>query len=62
MTIRQRGREGICESQFWVDGTFYQFTFNGKSGRSRSSAVPAPRRTWPILLLVRVVRGISSSL
>ena len=33
MTIRQRGREGICESQFWVDGTFYQFTFNGKSGR-----------------------------
>jgi integrase len=33
MTIRQRGKEGICESQFWVDGTFYQFTFNGKSGR-----------------------------
>jgi integrase len=33
MTIRQRGREGICESQFWIDGTFYQFTFNGKSGR-----------------------------
>lgn len=33
MTIRQRGKEGICESQFWVDGTFYQFTFNGKGGR-----------------------------
>lgn len=33
MTIRQRGREGICESQFWVDGTFYQFTFNGKDDR-----------------------------
>ena len=33
MTIRQRGREGICESQFWIDGTFYQFTFNGKSDR-----------------------------
>ena len=33
MTIRQRGKEGICESQFWVDGTFYQFTVNGKSGR-----------------------------
>jgi integrase len=33
MTIRQRGKEGICESQFWVDGTFYQFTFNGKDGR-----------------------------
>src|SRR5258708_6816203 len=33
MTIRQRGREGICESQLCVDGTFYQFTFNGKSGR-----------------------------
>lgn len=33
MTNRQRGKEGICESQFWVDGTFYQFTFNGKSGR-----------------------------
>ncbi len=33
MTIRQRGKEGICESQFWIDGTFYQFTFNGKSGR-----------------------------
>lgn len=30
MTIRQRGKEGICESQFWVDGEFYQFTFNGK--------------------------------
>ncbi|HKP37584.1 MAG TPA: tyrosine-type recombinase/integrase [Pyrinomonadaceae bacterium] len=33
MTIRQRGKEGICESQFWVDGTFYQFTFNGKNDR-----------------------------
>ena len=33
MTIRQRGKEGICESQFWVDGTFYQFTFNGKKGQ-----------------------------
>jgi integrase len=33
MTIRQRGKDGICESQFWVDGTFYQFTFNGKNGR-----------------------------
>jgi integrase len=33
MTIRQRGKEGICESQFWVDGTFYQFTFNGKKGK-----------------------------
>ena len=32
MTIRQRGSEGICESQFWVDGDFYQFTFNGKKG------------------------------
>jgi integrase/recombinase XerD len=32
MTIRQRGKEGICESQFWVDGEFYQFTFNGKKG------------------------------
>jgi integrase len=32
MTIRQRGREGICESQFWIDGEFYQFTFNGKKG------------------------------
>ncbi len=30
MTIRQRGSEGICESQFWIDGEFYQFTFNGK--------------------------------
>jgi hypothetical protein len=30
MTIRQRGSEGVCESQFWVDGEFYQFTFNGK--------------------------------
>src|SRR5260370_6824421 len=33
MTIRQRGKEGICESQFWIDGTFYQFTFNGKNER-----------------------------
>jgi integrase len=33
MTIRQRGKEGICESQFWIDGTFYQFTFNGKDDR-----------------------------
>jgi hypothetical protein len=33
MTIRQRGKEGICESQFWVDGAFYQFTLNGKNGR-----------------------------
>ncbi|HEY8224867.1 MAG TPA: tyrosine-type recombinase/integrase [Pyrinomonadaceae bacterium] len=33
MTIRQRGREGICESQFWMDGEFFQFTFNGKNGR-----------------------------
>ena len=32
MTIRQRGREGICESQFWIDGEFHQFTFNGKKG------------------------------
>lgn len=32
MTIRQRGKEGICESQFWVDGEFHQFTFNGKKG------------------------------
>ena len=32
MTIRQRGKEGICESQFWMDGEFYQFTFNGKKG------------------------------
>jgi hypothetical protein len=30
MTIRQRGKEGICESQFWIDGKFHQFTFNGK--------------------------------
>ena len=33
MTIRQRGKEGICESQFWVDGTFYQSTLNGKDGK-----------------------------
>jgi hypothetical protein len=33
MTIRQRGKEGICESQFWIEGTFYQFTFNGKDDR-----------------------------
>src|SRR5687767_2361739 len=33
MTIRQRGKEGICESQFWIDGNFYQFTFNGKNDR-----------------------------
>lgn len=32
MTIRQRGKEGICESQFWIDGEFHQFTFNGKKG------------------------------
>jgi integrase len=32
MTIRQRGKEGICESQFWMDGEFHQFTFNGKNG------------------------------
>lgn len=32
MTIRQRGKEGICESQFWMEGEFYQFTFNGKRG------------------------------
>jgi hypothetical protein len=32
MTIRQRGKEGICESQFRVGGEFYQFTFNGKKG------------------------------
>lgn len=32
MTIRQRGKEGICESQFLIDGEFYQFTFNGKKG------------------------------
>ncbi|MGH3147534.1 MAG: hypothetical protein ACRDTR_17190, partial [Rubrobacter sp.] len=32
VTIRQRGREGVCESQFWIDGEFYQFTFNGKKG------------------------------
>ena len=30
MTIRQRGKEGICSSEFWVEGEFYQFTFNGK--------------------------------
>ena len=32
MTIRQRGKEGICESQFWIDGEFHQFTFNGEKG------------------------------
>ena len=32
MIIRQRGSEGICESQFWIDRDFYQFTFNGKKG------------------------------
>jgi integrase len=30
MTIRQRSRRGFCSSQFWIDGQFYQFTFNGK--------------------------------
>ncbi|MEA2172494.1 MAG: hypothetical protein QOD00_86 [Blastocatellia bacterium] len=32
MTIRQRGKEGICSSEFWIDGEFHQFTFNGKKG------------------------------
>lgn len=32
MTIRQRGKQGICEAQFWIEGDFYQFTFNGKKG------------------------------
>jgi integrase len=32
MTIRQRSKEGICSAEFWVDGEFYQFTFNGKKG------------------------------
>src|SRR5436309_532547 len=30
MTIRQRSRGGFCSTQFWIDGEFYQFTFNGK--------------------------------
>src|ERR1041385_3729142 len=33
MTIRRRGQQGICESQFWLDRVFYQFTFNGKKGQ-----------------------------
>src|SRR5260370_21314035 len=33
MTVRQRGKEGICESQFQVDGTFYQLSLNGKKGQ-----------------------------
>jgi hypothetical protein len=32
MTIRQRGTEGICSAEFWIDGKFYQFSFNGKKG------------------------------
>jgi integrase len=32
MTIRQRGKSGICSSEFWIDGEFYQFSFNGKKG------------------------------
>jgi len=32
MTIRQRGKEDICSSEFWIDGEFHQFTFNGKKG------------------------------
>lgn len=32
MTTRQRGKEGICSAEFWIDNDFYQFTFNGKKG------------------------------
>ncbi|MBA2734990.1 MAG: site-specific integrase [Acidobacteria bacterium] len=32
MTIRQRGKEGVCSAEFWIDNDFYQFTFNGKKG------------------------------
>src|SRR5215210_4866552 len=32
MTIKQRGREGICTSAFTLDGTYHVFTFNGKKG------------------------------
>jgi hypothetical protein len=32
MTIRQRGKAGICSAEFWIAGEFYQFTFNGKKG------------------------------
>lgn len=32
MTIKQRGREGICTSAFTLDGQYHVFVFNGKKG------------------------------
>lgn len=33
MTIKQRGREGICTSAFTHDGHYHVFVFNGKKGQ-----------------------------
>ena len=32
MTIKKRGKDGICSSEFYVDGQAYRFSFNGKKG------------------------------
>lgn len=32
MTIRQNGKEGICSSEFRLEGKSYCYTFNGKNG------------------------------
>jgi hypothetical protein len=32
MTIKQRGKEKICSSEFTVDKQTYRFSFNGKKG------------------------------
>jgi len=33
MTIKQRGKDKICSSEFYIDGQAYRFSFNGKKGQ-----------------------------